>query len=721
MKRNKRYGKLLGLCVLLGLLVTGCGESDKSAVSEKQPQTTAPAYSRAEWIEDLGDQFGYLSYESETPIFTDVSPEQEYYAQVQACAEWGIITEQGTFVPGEAATWDYALNSAVRAIGTERLRRAGYEPEENALADFFLEHIASVQIADLGEQITRDEAAQVLSFAADFESGLQYEQVHEFVYQEGVQEVSEKDILLRGDGESAYLVGDKTYAEGSVLLYTNSETQDQIAIKVSSVEENLLWYTEATIDEVYESVVLQGTYEPEILAVSAIPQEPERLTASAASDKAVALAASAASDKPVALAASAASNEPVAPAASAASDKAVAPAVSLGTALYDSSAQGRVDDLLERGLAGAYYIDTACKVTRDIGSNKATFSVVGDTWKIEAGITNITAEADIDYSWFKLKSASVSVNFDSFIHGDMGGSVASTIPLGTITLSIYGTVKVEVDLILNLGADGNATLDYTSHMVAGATYEKGKGIRNRIENQNAALNMHADLTLTAEPAVKVTLLLIRQEILNASVTSGVVCIVNQDVDILGDQPACTDLFIYVPLRWAVNEDSCLATFLFGDKVRSSGVVWDATHSAFEWRWHYEDGVKVEACTRGAEEEIKAEPVDENNVPFDEYKVFAFEEIDFATIKLESYNLFLEKDETLKIGFREIPAGQDKDTLLYEVVDTQGVCSPNGDGTVTGIKPGAANIKISTPDGRYNAYITVIVQDDYSLSTEFDPL
>lgn len=681
MKRNKRFRKLLGLSILLGLFAVGCGKSDQATAPV--PQNSDAAYSKAEWIQDLGNEFGYQTYENETPFFTDVSVQQEYFAQVQACAEWGVITEQGAFEPKEATTWDYALNSAVRAIGTDRLRRAGYEPDENALADFFLNHIAAVEIADLGEKITREEAAQVLNVTSDFESSLQFEQIHEFTYQEGVQEVSEKDILLRGDGESAYIVGDKAFAEGNVLLYTNSENKEQVAIKVSSIEDNLLWYTEATIDEVYESVLLQGTYEPEIITASVFSEEAEILTASADSER--------------------------------------PGAVLLSSALYDASAQGRVDHLLQRSRAGESYLGTACKVTPDIGSDRAGFSVVGDTWKIEVGIKNITAEADIEYSWFKLKSASASVNFDTYIHGDMAGSTATSIPLGSLTLSIYGTVKIEVDLVLNLGADGSATLDYTSHMVAGATYEKGKGIRSMIENRNAALDMHAEMTLTAEPTVRVTLLLIRQEILNAKVTSGVVCIVNQDVDILGDQPACTDLFIYVPLRWAINEDSCLATFLFGDKVKASGVVWDASHSAFEWRWHYEDGEKVDACTRGAEEEIKAEPLDENNVPFDEYKEFEFEELDFATIKLESYNLFLEKDETLKIGFREIPGGQEKNTLIYEVVDNQGICCPNGDGTVTGLEPGAANIKISTPDGRYNAYITVVVQDDYGLSTEFDPL
>lgn len=74
---------------------------------------------------------------------------------------------------------------------------------------------------------------------------------------------------------------------------------------------------------------------------------------------------------------------------------------------------------------------------------------------------------------------------------------------------------------------------------------------------------------------------------------------------------------------------------------------------------------------------------------------------------------------MKIGFKEVPQGQSTDTFVYEVVDNQGICQPNGNGTITGLTPGAANIKISTADGLYHAYITVVVQDDYT--TEFNPL
>lgn len=676
MKRDRKFRKILWLCVLLGIFAAGCGKASQTTAPTQQGTETA--YSRAEWVQDLGNKFGYLTYENETPIFSDVSAQQSYFTQVQACAEWGVITEQGAFAPDEATTWDYALSSAVRAIGTERLRQAGYEPDENALSDFFLSNIAGVDIADLGEKITKDEAVQVLSFASDFENGLQYEQINEVSYQDGVQEVSEKDILLRGDGESAYIVGDKTFAEGNVLLYTNNETREQMAVKVSSVEDNLVWYTEATIEDIYKSFRFCGSYKPEIVDVI-----------------------------------------------SAQSDTWVIP---VNETLFRSSEQGRLENLLEKNRLGQNYFATETKVDISAGDGTISFKISGENWAFEAGIRNITTNADAIYDELpfgakKYEKIMMSVGYDDYVHGELGGSVGTTIPLGRAKLEIPNLpgLEIELKLVLNLGADGKATVDYTAHVVAQADWESGKGIRTKVENQNATLDFHAEVTVTAEPVAKASLKLWSIELINAKVTSGIVGIAKVDVDILGNQPACTDLHLYVPLRWAVNEDSCLLTLLFGDKVKCSGVIWDANHSDFEWKMHYENGEQVEACTRGQGEEIKAETVDENNVPFDEYKKFDFEEIDFATIKLECYNMFLEKDETLKIGFREIPNGQSKDSLIYEVVDTQGVCRPNGDGTVTGLKPGAANIKISTADGKYNAYITVVVQDDYSLSTEFDPL
>ena len=675
MKKNNKKNFLLGLGLLSVLCLTGCGNKQQPAQAEPnegaETGTQSNNYSKADWIKDLGVKFGYMTADDETPLFSDVSEQQDYYQEVQACAEWGVITETDKFNPANAVSWEYALNTSVRAIGLNDLNEAGYEiSEEDSLTDFYLNNIAAVDIADLSESITEEEAVQVLNYASDFENNLEFPEIKEMSYQEGVVEVSEQDILLRVDGESADIVGDKTFEAGQVLVYTNTENGDIEAVKVESVEENLLRYTQAGIDDVYESLRIRGMFDSDVDFSSARPVEPQVLP--------------------------------------------------VNVALYNASQQGRIESLIKDShLQSDYSIyDTKVQVT----TNGSSFTVSDPekNWKVDVGIKNIKASADIDYSLFKLKKADLNVNYDTYIHGEMKQEhVGNTIPLGSVKVSLYGVVSAELNLVLNLGAEGEATLDYSSHVVASAGYQNGKGLQSKIENQNVALDFHAEVTLSAEPCAKLSLKVLHEEIVNAKVTSGLVAIAKVDADLLGKLPTCVDIHLYVPLRWAVNEDSCLATKVFKNKAKASAVVWDATHSNFEWDWHFEDFVEVDECTRGKEEEVKAPVVDENGEPFDEEEKFEFQPIDFATIKLESSMMFLTKDETLKIGFKEVPQGQSTDTFVYEVVDNQGICQPNGNGTITGLTPGAANIKISTADGLYHAYITVVVQDDYT--TEFNPL
>lgn len=684
MKKNNKKNFLLGLGLLSVLCLTGCGNKQQPAQAEPNEGavtgTQSNNYSKADWIKNLGVKFGYMTYQSDDAIFSDVQSNDDYYAEVQACSEWGVITETDEFLPKEAVTWEYALDTAVRAIGVDDLSDAGYEiTEEDSLSDFYLGNIAAVDISDLKENITSEEAEQVLAYAYEFENNLEFADITEITYQEGVKTVSEHDILLRGDGESAYLVGEETYDVGQVLLYSNTQDGTQVGLKVSEVNGNLINYTEAELSEIFSEINVRGSFDPENDSINISKADYQMINAN--------------------------------------------------IALYDASEQGRITSLIEDSRKGEekYLSDVAVEV--NIGSDSADFTVKGDKWSVSAGVKNVRASGECKYLGDVsvagigiIRKAKASISYDDYVHGEVAECAGKTFPLGTMSIPLDGganIVRIQVDLILNIGADGEATIDYVSHVTASAEYAPFKGAKSSLDTTGASLDFHAEITATAEPTIRASLMLFDANVLNIQATTGIVAIAKSDVDFLGNQPACTDIHAYVPLRWAFNDESCAVTFLLGNKARRSEVVWDVNYSAFEWKWHFEDGTEVEACTRGQGEEVKAPVVDENGEPFDEEEKFEFQPIDFATIKLESSMMFLTKDETLKIGFKEVPQGQSTDTFVYEVVDNQGICQPNGNGTITGLTPGAANIKISTADGLYHAYITVVVQDDYT--TEFNPL
>ena len=119
----KRQIKWLLALFALAMALAGCG---KDAQEANAPGNTAGgSLSKGEWIGMLGDSFGYNEALLETDAYSDVNSGYEYYPQIQACSEWGVITEQETFDPDASVTWEYALQTAVRAVGIDRIASAG--------------------------------------------------------------------------------------------------------------------------------------------------------------------------------------------------------------------------------------------------------------------------------------------------------------------------------------------------------------------------------------------------------------------------------------------------------------------------------------------------------------------------------------------------------------------------------------------------------------------
>lgn len=662
MKKNKKIGILILLAGMI-LGISGCGNKTVESTSD------SVTYTRAQWIQDLGEKFGYQSYVDETGSFSDITEDSEYYASVQACTEWGILTAGDNFYPEEETTWEFALNTVVKAIGTDTLIQAGYAVDENALEDFFLNNIAQVQLQDLGEAITEEEAMQVLAYASTFENDLEMPQVQNIVLQEAVKEVTDEEVVLRGDGRTAYVTGDVEFAAGDILFVYSEDALDY-AIRVESVEENLITYAEATLEEVYDTLEISGTYTPKVTEV--ITGAAER------------------------------------------------------TVFYvDNTMYGGNDPFMKKPLweqKEYEVIPTAINVETNSSGDSISFRVYDDsgTWSAEAGIKNLKTDIDVKFHWYGgIKEASAKVTYDDYVHMQMNGSIAQSISLGKVSYEIIPGVNLQLSFCLNVGISGEATLDYTADVVAGVWCEDGK-IRSKVENNNAALDFHAEVTASAEPLAKVDLRILGQSVVNAKVTTGIVIIAKVDVDLLGNQPACVDVKAFVPLRYAINDDGCWAVKLFGNKAKLSNVIWDAANSPFQWHWHYEDLVLVDKCTRGEEQEVESELVSEDGVPVDEYKIFDFEEISFGMIELYSYMMYLEEGETLDIGFKELPEGLSAADMVYEVVDDAGKCSVSA-GKVTGLASGATNIKISSADGRYHAYLTVVVAQEYNDTSDFIPL
>ena len=105
--------------------------------------------------------------------------------------------------------------------------------------------------------------------------------------------------------------------------------------------------------------------------------------------------------------------------------------------------------------------------------------------------------------------------------------------------------------------------------------------------------------------------------------------------------------------------------------------------------HIENGHFVEKCTRRDRTGIKQmDPVRSDR------------------IVLDSYAEVLKRKQTYRIAVRSLPEGYQKSDLRYSS-ENEAIATVK-DGTITAVSPGSVRIAITTADGRYSAYVNILV-------------
>jgi len=665
---KKRAVPLLSLLLLSLSLLCGCGASKDE---------NSDGLTKGEWVGLLGNKFGYNDYESTEDFYTDVKAGDEHYNEIQACAEWEILPEKDTFHQEEKATWKYAMETSVRAIGIDKLNHSEIDMDvtEDNLVDFFVSEIAVVDDGLLDMEVSDTDAALILEHAYTYAANLKLVEKMEYVYQENVREAEPEDITLKGDGTTARINNGNSYKEGDVIYVKPSGDSAAYGLRVKSAEGDTITYEQAWMEDIYQELQITGTYEAAILNI----EPAEGVTISRLPES--------------------------------------------GTENFSCA------DYMAKVKSGAMTLENAgqdeVKMLRtgtQKKENHVKFNVnTRQSASLEISISDIKVSSDVDFGILAgLKKADVTLSFKDEAKAEYKIDTEASseqIPLGTVEVVLGSTpLTVRFSLVANLGFNGEVTLSYSSQVVANVNYQKGKGLSKSVNNNNAECDFHAKATVTAEPSIKADLCCLGRSLANVKLTSGVVAIATVDIDLLGTQPECIDVYLYVPLRWAVNEDGCVMTAI-SDKLKASGVVWDSENSPINKRFHWEDGTLVDACTRG--EEVKTEKVDEEGEPYDEYKIFDFEEIVFGFIKVSSQTLYLNPGETMAIGFLTLPDGCHAADLVYQPENTY-VCSAAG-GYVTAAGPGSTTLFISTADEKYSIYITVVVADEYNDTSGFQSL
>lgn len=700
---NFKFKKSIALLLSAFLIImAGCGNGASSGSGSSSGATAGSSeLTRAQFITMLGEAFGYQGCAAESIAFSDVKESDENFTAIQAAAEWGVVDAGGDFNPDKAATLEFALESAVRAIDTDDIARSGADIDTGNLPGFYVNNIAGIDISNLSSTIDSETADQILTYAKDYRNNLVLPQVAEIDFADGVIE-DKGDIKLNADGQTGsftfgdYKVGDIVYIDGGDEALARS-------IKITSVDGNNFTFTNATLEETLNNIHLSGTFDGAIIDVT---------TATSAGN------------------------------------------ASYGRELYSeiSSYGMSYSSGMTEGFDDVEFLDMGIK--SDIGSDHAMFTVplaaqpptsgsymahkdadgnntsasydYSGNAEFRFGIKNIKVTVDYEHDFLNVlgaKKVNFKLNYDTEVTFDAKGHVGTSIPLGDMVIKVWGPVNVKVSLVANIGADGKITISYTTQNCAHAEWKRGSGV-SAGHDSTPHLTVDADGTLSAEATalaeLRVGIWDAQYGLANVQVTSGIVAVAKVDADLLDDEPDCCDLLIYVPLRWGVNQKGCLITDINKD-WKYSQTIWDSENSPVKMHFHFEDFVRTpnDECTRGGDKEVKTEDTDENGDPYDEYKLFEFVPIEFDFVELVSYTMFVDIGETGKIEIANIPEGYSENDLVYSSDDTS-ICTVSG-GTVNGVGAGSTIVRIGTTDGAYEVTLAVTVRDDYSVEGGFTSL
>lgn len=675
MKRiQKRKHMLTGIMGLIAaLFLGGCGISANS----QDRELTREAY-----IGMLGDRFGYNSYISEEDRFADVPSSNTYYSEIQSASEWGIIEESGDFHPNEPASIGFALETAVRAVGIDSVAASGTQVEESDLVNFYVNHIAAIEVADPNAAISIETAEQILEYAKEYRNNLVLPQVVEYQFTEAVKE-ADPSMVLSPNGDVVTLAsGDASqYQVGDILYFENMTDDFPRFMKITGASGNSFTVDDATLDETYESIDISGTFEGRLLG------------ATTASDGTVA---------------------------------------GFGDELYDEMhAYGMSMRDTEKGdymlLSNAVNVDGELDTGSDHITFNSSFSVKDTTnprnkasGNFKVGVTNVRFNFDFHKTKILFAEIPTGIKLDAhwnkIISAHVEGHMGTSIPIGDAYFQIGTTPFVaRIALTANLGADGSIDINYEDVNILNAGAGIGTGIYKTFESRPVTKTLEADVTLTAEATVLADIRFgadrASESIINAQVTSGVVAVAEVDVDLLGEQPACADVKMYVPLRWGLNQERCVVTDWLGDKGKYSATIWDQSSSPVNLHFHFEDGARTpgDICTRkeAVEEEM---PLDLDE-PL-EYILFDFKKLDFDFIELERNAVYLQPGDSMKVPILSVPDEYTTGDLVYEVKDSS-VCTVSGGMIIAG-EAGSTLVKISTSDGVFTATLAVTVNDDYTV-------
>lgn len=546
---KKFFALLLSLIILLGVF-SGCTSSDENE----------NAMTREVWIGMLADAYSLDTCYNNTPVYSDVPESSAYFEQIQSCVEWNILDADTRFYPSLSATNAFAVVTAVRAIGLDKIEKTTNAPSLESIEeieDYFVQQ-TDIEL-EMPSALTQDTAQQILDASLDLAAGLVLKQYHNFEYQDDVLVIRENDITVDYENQTASVRGTRV-SNGAVVVVQPSSTLPQgLMVKVTESDGNRFSFEDAQLEDVYTAFSFYGTYTPEVLSVT--PLTDGVTVQNNSSDTAVQAENAAAVYEP--------------------------PAVQpLGLSAGTPSAQPMVD-------AKVTMKDLVYEIDKTIESNGASVNVNGSI-----GIKDILVTAVLEYDLLKLKEASVQVDSTIVANLEVSSKIDKTFKIAKVRCRLYEMIGVDFIVSLHIGLDGKISVDFSVDDCEGISYQPEKKAKIYANFQKPDLQAEVQVQAAADPSITAELVVCSLAVTNIGAEVGL----RADAKVLStaDGLTCTDVNMYVLVSAFVGHDAQNGkeTLLAKLGVQKDWDIWTKDNTKMKKSWHIENGQVVPQCTRG---------------------------------------------------------------------------------------------------------------------------
>ena len=495
---------IISLSIILGCLasLSGCSRSDNQTVKMGQ------------WLSMINEAFGMDSYVQEEPYFSNIDKNNTYFEQVQVATEWEVINTAQKIDVNKSITWKEALVSLVNAGNFTSL-----DSTDDVKIDCAIEKFdSSIRKYWMNREIKYSNAIVLLATAQRLWANRTIEnRVEEVKFKDGVKDFSENKEIAENyviDGNTTVLSSTKDVDLKAGDVYVLPSNDKSIGTKVYKVEsvsqENGKLYINNSDDidlyDIAEDIFLQETIVPTAQNTVFYDANGNVLSNGVAS---------------------------VVPQSNINSKPEIVNLLATNT---NATVQPLASSKMKHEFkVGDWKVSLSYKLDGSLDLDVVVGKSVKDEWEWEVGVglDDVKVTNEIDYSWFKLKSASVRVDYETSLSfkastdekivnkvaapynngngkgltnlkkaafknaKEAGGNGAQTIKLFSMDVWSIGVARVCLDVNFVVKVDGSFEITITNH--------DSKGIEYKNNNIRFINTSDKDIDISAEAKIEATL------------------------------------------------------------------------------------------------------------------------------------------------------------------------------------------------------------------------